>query len=155
MIGVSGGAGGLGATVAGGELVLNYDTGQVSAFGFGGLQGGWNGVLSATAYTGLAWGLYSDNSNYKGGFSGFSAGTNLGIFSDRSSGGLTGGTGGMVPSRGPGTVTVVGATASASLIGRFSFGVNATNYSNPIQLGKFWAFTLADWANYFARSVCR
>jgi hypothetical protein len=76
VIGVSGGAGALGATVAGGEIVLNYDTGQISAFGFGGFQGGWNGVLSATAYTGLAWGLNGNNSNYSGGFSGFSFGTN-------------------------------------------------------------------------------
>ena len=124
-------------------------------FFFGGLQGGWNGVLSATAYSGFAWGLNGDNSNYSGGFSGFSAGTNVGVFGNSSSGGLTGGPGGVVPSSGPGTVTVVGASASASLVGKFTFGLNATNYTNPIQLGKFWAFTPSDWANYFARRGCR
>jgi hypothetical protein len=48
-MGVNGGVGAMGGTIGGGEVVLNYDSGQVSAFGFGGLQGGWNGVLSATA----------------------------------------------------------------------------------------------------------
>ena len=155
VTGVSDGVGAVGASVGGGEIVMNYDTGQVSAFGFGGFQGGRNGVASATAYTGLAWGLNGDNSNYSGGFTGFSAGTNVGIFGDRSSGGLTGGFGGMVPRRGPGTVTVVGASASVSLVGRFTYGLNATNYTHPAQLGRFWAFTPVDWVYYFERSVCR
>jgi len=110
---------------------------------------------SATAYTGYAWGLNGDNSNYSGGFSGFSAGTNAGVFGDRSSGGVTSGPGGLVPSSGPGTVTIVGVNVSASLLGKFSFGLNATNYSKPLQLGSFWAFTTADWSNYLARRVCQ
>jgi hypothetical protein len=62
--------------------------------------------------------------------------------------------GGICFGSGPDTVTVVGVSASASLFGKFTFGLNATNYTNPLQLGKFWAFTPSDWSNYFARRGC-
>jgi hypothetical protein len=62
----------------------------------------------------------------------------------------------MIPSNGNGTVTVVGATALVSLVGKASGSLNATSYTkNPLQLGKFWAFTLSDWSNYVARKGCQ
>jgi RHS repeat-associated protein len=76
-VGVSGGVGGVGSVVGGGELVINYDSGQVSAFGFGGAQVGWNGGLSAAVYSGFVWGLNSSNSNYSGGFTGVNGGAGL------------------------------------------------------------------------------
>lgn len=75
--GVSGGVGGVGSVVGGGELVINYDSGQVSAFGFGGGQVGWNGGLSASVYGGFVWGLNSSNSNYSKGFTGVNGGAGL------------------------------------------------------------------------------
>lgn len=156
VVGVSGGAGGLGATVGGGELVLNYNSGQISAFGFGGFQAGWNGVLSASAYTGVAWGLNSSNSNYAGGFTGFNVGTPAGGgFVATSSGGVTNGVGGLSPSTGSGSVTVAGGSIGLALLGKFQGGLSGTNYTQPLQLGKFWAFSIADWGNYIARRVCQ
>jgi hypothetical protein len=156
VIGASIGVGGVGAATGGGELVLNYDTGQVSGFGFAGFQMGWNGVLSASGYTGVAYGLSNDNSNYKGGFSGASFGIPIGgIFRSVSSGGLTQGTAGLTPSRGSGTVSVTGVSVGAALVGKWSGGANATNYTPALQLGKFWAFTPLDMAYYFARQACK
>ena len=66
--GVSGGLGGVGSVGGGGEIVINYQSGQVSAFGFGGVQVGWNGGASGSAYTGFVYGLNGSNSNYSGGF---------------------------------------------------------------------------------------
>jgi RHS repeat-associated protein len=88
--GASGGLGGVGSVGGGGELVFNYNSGQVSAFGFGGVQVGWNGGASGSIYTGFVYGLNSSNSNYSGGFTGFNVGDGLGIFGASSSGGLTG-----------------------------------------------------------------
>jgi len=63
----------VGSPGVGGELVVNYDSGQVSAFAFGGFQVGWNGGVSGSAYTGFVWGLNGSNSNYSGGFTGVAA----------------------------------------------------------------------------------
>ena len=62
-IGVSGGVGAVGSVIGGGEIVVNYDSGQVSAFSFGGTQVGWNGGLSGSLYNGYIYGLNSSNSN--------------------------------------------------------------------------------------------
>jgi RHS repeat-associated protein len=152
--GASGGVGGVGSPGGGGELVINYDTGQVSAFSFGGFQVGWNGGVSGSVYTGYVWGLNGSNSNYSGGFTGVNGGAGLGGFAESSSGGLTGGTSGLAPN---GKVNAAGISFGGGLFGGFSGGVTATNYSKPAQLGKFWGFGLnpADWLLYAARQVCK
>jgi hypothetical protein len=146
-IGVSGAVGAVGSVVAGGEIVVNYDSGQVSAFGFGGTQGGWNGGLSGSLYGGHIYGLDSDNSNYSGGFSGFNAGVGpagggpgLGVFAAASSGGLTGSAKDVGSLRLP---VVVGASVGTSIAGRASFGGTVTNYSPPLQVGKVWPLLLS------------
>ena len=85
--GASGGVGGVGSPGGGGELVVNYDTGQVSAFAFGGFQVGWNGGVSGSVYTGFVWGLNGSNSNYSGGFTGVNGGAGLGGFAESSAAG--------------------------------------------------------------------
>ncbi len=139
--GVSGGLGGVGSVGGGGELVFNYNSGQVSAFGFGGVQVGWNGGASGSIYTGFVYGLNSSNSNYSGGFTGFNVGDGLGIFGASSSGGLSGGTGGLAPN---GAVTAGGISLGGGLLGGLAGGATATNYTNPLQLGKLWAFDPLD-----------
>jgi len=149
--GASGGLGGVGSVGGGGELVFNYNSGQVSAFGFGGVQVGWNGGASGSIYTGFVYGLNSSNSNYSGGFTGFNVGDGLGIFGASSSGGLTGGTGGLAPN---GAVKAGGISLGGGLLGGLAGGATATNYTNPLQLGKLWAFDPLDALLYAARQLC-
>jgi RHS repeat-associated protein len=150
--GASGGLGGVGSPGAGGELVVNYSSGQVSAFGFVGFQVGWNGGASGSVYSGFVYGLNNSNSNYSGGFTGVNGGAGLGGFLASSSGGLTGGTSRLVPN---GAVKVGGVSFGGGLVGGFSGGVTATSYSSPTQLGKYWAFTPLDWLLYAATQVCK
>jgi hypothetical protein len=155
-MGASGGLGGLGSVGVGGEIVMNYNSGQVSAFTFGGAQAGWNGGASGSIYGGPVYGLNDANSNYSGGFTGVNGGAGLGGFVASSSGGLTGGAGGLaVHPFSPGAVTAFGASIGGGLLGGFSGGVSATNYSSPFQLGKFAAFTIGDYLLYAARQVCK
>jgi hypothetical protein len=151
-MGASGGLGGIGSVGGGDEVVVNYNSGQVSAFGFGGLQVGWNGGASGSIYTGFVYGLNNSNSNYSGGFTGVNGGAGLGGFAASSSGGLTGGASGLAPN---GQVKVGGVSVGAGLIGGFSGGVTATNYTKPLQLGKFWAFGPTDFVLYAARQACK
>lgn len=125
---------------------MNYNSGQVSAYAFGGVQVGWNGGISGSVYSGFVWGLNNSNSNYSGGFTGVNGAAGLGGFAASSSGGLTGGPSGLIPN--PRGVTTAGVSFGAGVLGGFSGGVTATNYTNPAQLGKFWAF-------YLARQVCQ
>ena len=111
--GVSGGLGGVGSVGGGGEVVINYNSGQVSALGFGGVQVGWNGGASGSAYTGFVYGLNDSNSNYSGGFTGVNGSAGYEGFVARSSGGLTGGASGLLPTRG---VTVVGGSFGVGLL---------------------------------------
>ena len=76
-MGASGGLGGVGSVGVGGEVVLNYNSGQVSAFGFGGVQADWNGGASGWVYTGFVYGLNNSNSNYSGGLTGMMAAQGL------------------------------------------------------------------------------
>jgi len=131
-IGISGGLGGVGSVGGGGEVVINYQSGQVSAFGFGGVQAGWNGGASGSVYTGFVYGLNGSNSNYSGGFTGVNGGAGFGGFAARSSGGLTGGAGGLLPTSG---VTAAGVSFGGGLLSGATGGVTATNYSNPFQFG--------------------
>src|SRR5579883_3053744 len=150
--GASGGLGGVGSVGGGGELVVNYNSGQVSAFGFGGVQVGWNGGASGSVYIGFVYGLNNSNSNYSGGFTGANGGAGIGGFAASSSGGLTGGTAGLSPS---GAVKAGGISLGGGLLGGFSGGLTATNYTNPLQLGKFWAFNPLDALLYAARQLCK
>jgi hypothetical protein len=131
--------------------VLNYNSGQVSAFAFGGFQLGWNGGISGSGYSGFIYGLNNSNSNYSGGFTGFNVGAGPGIFGASSSGGLTGGISGLVPN---GNVTVGGFSLGGGLLTGISGGVTATNYTDPVQLGRFWAFTPLDDMLFGARQAC-
>jgi len=152
--GVSGTFGGLGAAGGGGELLLNYNTGQVSAFGFGVGGVGWNGALQVSAYTGFVRGIVGDNSNYSGGFSGYNGGWIGGVFHEWSSEGLSG-----LVHRGPsalpanGPVRVTGFSLSWTPVNLPTGGLTAADYSKPSQLGRLWAFTPIDGLIYEARQV--
>lgn len=152
VTGASGGLGGIGSAGGGVDVVKNYDTGQVSAFVFGGFQVGWNGGVSGSIYRGFVWGLNGSNSNYSGGFSGLNGGAGLGSFAESSSGGLTSGTGGLLPN---GEVNSAGISFGGGILGGFSGGATATNYTAPRQLGKFTGFSRLDWLLYTVRQVCK
>jgi RHS repeat-associated protein len=152
--GVSGALGAVGSIVFGSELVINYNSGQVSAFGYAGSQVGWNGVASASVYSGSIWGLNDSNSNYSDGFTGANGGGGITGFVAASSGGLKGGARGAVSLHRP---VAVGAGTGASLLGGVSFGVTGTHYTEPRQLGKYWtfAFNQDDALLYIARQLCK
>ena len=155
--GVSGGMGGFGSVGGGGEIVINYQSGQVSAFSFGGVQVGWNGGASGSAYTGFVYGLNASNSNYSGGFTGVNGGAGFGGFAARSSGGLTGGAGGLLPTNG---VTAAGVSFGAGLLSGATGGVTATNYSDPFQFGSGFSalirsFSPIDSLMYLAQQGCK
>lgn len=149
-MGVSGGVGGVGAAIAGAEVVMNYNSGQISGFTYGGVQVGWNGVASASLYEGYVYGLNDSNSNYSGGFTGLTAAAGPGAFAAAGSGGMTSGGAGMIPT---GPVKAFGASIGAGLVGGFSGGVSITNYSEPTQMGKLWGFAPKDRFWYTARQV--
>jgi RHS repeat-associated protein len=139
--GVSGTLGLVSGPTGGVELILNYDTGQISAFAFGGAQVGWNGAATGTLYQGNVYGLNGTNSNYSGPFTGGNvSGKVAGVFGAKS-----------------GPVYAVGGSASLSLLsGPFSFGANRTVYSSPLQLGRFWAFQDQDYYMFLGRQIaCR
>jgi RHS repeat-associated protein len=148
--GASGSMGGIGSVVAGGEIVKNYNTGQVSMFGFGGLQGGWNGGFSGTVYTGAVYGLNGSNSNYAGGFTGgYGTVGPVGAFAESSNG--------IADGKGPapdGKVKSVGMSGGASLVGAVTGGVSSTVFTPPLQGGKGTAFTTVDNLAYLARQLC-
>ena len=151
--GATGGVGGIGSVGGGGEIVMNYNSGQTSAFPLGGTQIGWNGGMTGSVYTGFVYGLNDANSNYSGGFTGFNVGAGPGIFAASSSGGLTGGTSKMAPN---GEVTAYGVSLGAGLLSGFSGGVTATNYSSAQPIGKFGAFTTLDLLLFAARqTLCK
>ena len=155
--GVSGTFGGAFPSGYGGELVLNCNSGQVSAFGFGTLGAGWNGGLQGSVYTGFVGGLSRNNSSYSGGFTGINGSlvspsfVGAGVFGAASSGGLAGPLTGRSPLP-TGDVTVAGLELSFSPPG-FTGAVTTSTYSHPVQLGKLWAFTPIDGLMYEARKV--
>jgi hypothetical protein len=152
--GVSGSLGAIGGQVGTVELVLNYNTGQVSVVVSGGVQVGWNGGAQASAFTGFIYGaLGGDNSGYSGGFTtGQASAFGVGIFRGYSSGGLTGGASGLLPN---GQVTATGVSLGANLMQTPTLGVSATDYSSTLSLGSAWAFTPLDIALSAASQVCQ
>jgi len=155
-VGASGALGLLGGPVGGGEVVINYNSGQVSAFAFGGAQVGWNGAASGTVSSGFVYGLNDSNSNYSGGFTGVSGAAAVGGFVQSSSGGLTNGARGVIPN--PRGVTVGGVSAGASLLGGVKFAGTVTHYTQPLQLGR-WGGLIGlsplDAPFYSARQLCK
>jgi RHS repeat-associated protein len=153
-VGLSGGLGLVGGPVGGGEIVINYNSGQMSAFAFGGAQVGWIGGAQGSAYTGFVYGLNNSNSNYSGGFTGGNAGALVGGFGAASSGGLTGSTRDLIPD--PRGVKAGGVSVGGSLLGGINGGLNATDYTKPLQLGKNpFGLGLVDPLLYQARQVCK
>lgn len=130
--GVTYGLGGIGGVSGSVEVVINYNSGQVSIFGSGGLAAGWQGGAQTSAVTGYIWGhLKDDNSGYSGGFSTVYGSALLGAYHSESSGGITGTFGDMVPN---GNVKVTGISVGASLVPFPTGGVTVTNYTNPGEL---------------------
>jgi RHS repeat-associated protein len=143
-ISLSGALGGIGSVTGGVDQVLNYNSGQTSVFATGGMSFGWNGGASATATTGLVYGLDGTNNGFSGPFKGasFYAPTPVPFV----------GVGGSVISGGG--VTVVSAGASAALAGKYGGGISATNTSKPLNTGIFNGFSLGDYFGYLARRPC-
>ena len=148
--GVSGGIGGIGGQTGSLELVVNYQSGQVSGFASAGLQLGWNGGAQGSVFTGfIYWDLGANNSGYSGGFTSLSANAGVGGSLSVSSGGLNGPTNFRpvsVAALNLGTSLVPGPTGTAS----------ATNYTQPLSLGKFWALSNPlDLTLFLAAQVCK
>jgi hypothetical protein len=143
-------AGGTGSA----EIVVNYNTGQVSGFTSYGVQAGLTGGAQGSVFSGFIYGpLQGNNSGYSNGFtSGTYSWSAFGIFGSASSGGVAGNPLAFVP----GGVKVGGVSIGGNLLGVTPNGsLSATQYSQPLQLGKYWAFSPLDWALYGARQVCK
>jgi RHS repeat-associated protein len=151
-VGFGGAIGGVGATVGGGELVLNYRSGGTDAFLFGGIQAGWNGAASVSGYTGFVWGLNAGSSNYSGGATGINAGDGLGLFAASSSGGLAGFGEKSLPDLG---VVSAGVTVGVSFVPLPTFGTTVTNYSRPYPVGQYYGYSWYDYGLYFANRWCQ
>ncbi len=127
--------------VFGAEHVMNYDTGEVTAFGIGGVQAsgliGASGSLTASFTFGS---LGAHNANYSGPF----GGVNIGPVSVASSGGVTTIGGNLT---GSWNALGAGSLVSGSLL----------DYSHPLQLGSAFndpTFNLGDLALMMARTRC-
>src|SRR5882724_9459702 len=88
-VGLSGGVGIVGGQTGGVEQLINYNTGEVSGFGYGGLQAGLNGGLNGSVNAAFVWNLGDSNSNYSGPFTNGQAYVGpVGIYTGLSSGGF-------------------------------------------------------------------
>jgi hypothetical protein len=156
VVGVAASGGpGFGGLVAGGEEVLNYNSGQTSAFGYGGLQVGCCNFLSGSVYTGFAYGLNNNNSNYSGGFTSISgSGGPISVTVSRSSNGV-GEPIGVAPPGTPGAVTTVTVGGGEGVNTQVTGFGSVTTYSNPLQTGQFTGFGLGDYLAYGARQLCK
>lgn len=74
---VGGSVGVIGGQTGSVSQVVNYNTGQASLFGSGGVQVGWNGGASAFASEGFVWKMALDT-DYSGPFSNVSGGSSEG-----------------------------------------------------------------------------
>ncbi|MEZ5355297.1 MAG: RHS repeat-associated core domain-containing protein [Bryobacteraceae bacterium] len=136
--GVTGSAGGISGDVASLEIVINYQSGNVSLFGSGGVQlgatlGGTAGLFSGFIFSHDGGGLGADNSGYLGGFVGgslsFGAGLSGGALGAVSSAGQAD----LFPTSG---VSLIGASVGlgyTALPGALT--VNQTQYVLLAQLG--------------------
>ncbi|MBV8978311.1 MAG: LysM peptidoglycan-binding domain-containing protein [Alphaproteobacteria bacterium] len=125
--------GGFTSGVFGVEAVLNFNSGQVSLFGYTGVEGGWNGGAQVQGYAAGVWGLKDDNSNNAGTFTTGSVGLNddFGAFVSESGAPLN------PIAIGPNPVTVVGVNASAQLADLPGVPVvqaGQVGYTQPLQV---------------------
>jgi len=155
--GVAGGLGGIGAGTIGGEEVINYDSGVTSVFWYKGVHVGWNGGLSGQAYTGYAWGLSADNSNYSGGFTGVDASGTVagGFLAMTNQGGISHGVGGVLPAMSNGSVLVVGVSAGMNFTNGIGFGLHFTDYSKPSNLSLPLGWLPIDAFQYTMHQACK
>jgi RHS repeat-associated protein len=127
--GVSGSLGGLFGPTGTGEMVRNWDTGEVSFFGSAGVSGGLVGA-GANVFGGPVWGLSSGNSNYKSGSTTVSgSGTYVGGSVSFNSPGTHDVNGSLNPKNFSGPVSLTVSLGVSNL--PYSGGVSVTNYSNP------------------------
>jgi hypothetical protein len=93
--------------------------------------------------------------NYSGGFTSlnFSAGpvVSLGGSFASSSGGLSKGAKGLAPNF---DVLSASTSVGAAFMGPLTINGAETNFSKPVQMGKFWAFGSYDWMLFLARQIC-
>ncbi|HET7584034.1 MAG TPA: RHS repeat-associated core domain-containing protein [Gemmatimonadaceae bacterium] len=150
--------GGIGAQTGTVEVVKNYNTGTVTTTAGYGITFGFNGGVSASGYSGFAYGLTGDNGNYQGGSTSLSFTPipvlggfgNVGVFGACSSGGLMNNPTDLHC----GDVHVIGITGNVALGPTLPVAVAATNYSQPKPIGRFALFSLKDYALYLARQLC-
>ncbi len=158
-VGVSGGIGITGGQTGGLEVLVNYNTGQIGGFAYGGLQAGLNGGLQGSVNTGFVWSLGDSNSNYSGPFTGAQAYAGpIGIYTAASSGGfahpLT------MNWSAPNSVGVsLGKGLAPIPIGG---GVSETYYSKPLDMGNIFdpwhsvnPANLYDQSMFLIRQLCR
>lgn len=164
--GVQGSMGFLGGPTGSLEVVTNYRTGQVSGFAAGGVAGGWNnGVASAAGFVGLVSGLKGDNTNYAGGFTSGTLGVSTPVpfvsvqmTAASSSGGLKGSARQALPNpTDPYAVNSVTLGANIAAKGPTVSVTGAlTDYSNALQMGKYWTVALSplDSLMFLANQTC-
>jgi len=149
-VGVGSSAGTLGGVTGGGEVVLNYNTGQVSGFGYAGGFAGFNGGGSVSVTGGMIFNLGQSNSNYSGPFT--TAAGSIGPFGAFVS--ITGTPNSLNLSQ----PKVLGMSAGASLFGVGTGTLGVTKYSNPHDLGNFAKGTIPagelDYLMYLVRRPC-
>ena len=163
LVGLSGAVGAVTSGVGGGELLLNYKSGDMDGFGFGGVQVGLNGAVSVQAYGGLAWGVNEDSSNYGGSFSGLTLSPGpVGVFAASSSQAFADdGIEGVIPNllrsiQTTDNVKVVGGSVGWSFIGKVGGGAVVTDYSAPRPLGSAKSqFNVMDWTLYGLNQWCK
>jgi RHS repeat-associated protein len=148
-VGVSAAGSGVNLT-GGGEAVYNWNTGQVSAFGYGGGVAGFNGGGSVSVNVGLIYQLGSSNSNYSGPFT--TVAGSVGPF------GGFGSLSGTPTSINLSSPKVAGGSVGASMFGARTGTVSVTKYSAPRNLGNFASgsasATSTDYFMYLVRRVC-
>ncbi|MBZ5509463.1 MAG: hypothetical protein LAO78_28765 [Acidobacteriia bacterium] len=146
----------------GGEIVFNYNTGEVSAFAFGGSQWGWNGGVSGSISTAFIHNLGDKNSNYSGPFTGlsFSVPTPIpGVGAGATAAATSEGASGPLKIDPKGAYSQ-GISIGGALAGKYGGGFSVTRYSKPFALGNFLYNPLApgvspiDYAMYLLRRPC-
>jgi RHS repeat-associated protein len=153
---VGGAIGTLGGATGSLDVVVNYQSGQISAFRSGGGFAGFNGEASAQVSQGLIWGnLGNNNSNYSGPFTNISGSVGpLGVTGSRSSGGMSA----PLTFSGPFILSVTG---GVSLFGPGTLTGSITTSSQPTPVGNLTSLSglggsnLADYVFYLLRSACR
>jgi hypothetical protein len=134
--GVSGSIGVIAGATAGGEVVINFDSGEVSLYALGGMSGN-NGGASASGTIGYIWNL-GNPSSYQGPFTGASVSYGgVGIFgSVTSTGGMTNPT--AVDWSKPFNFGAAASIGTSLLKSAIPFQVNSTVYSAPTSIGNLF-----------------